>query len=78
MPKLPGQLMHHFLENHGVHILTKHVEEEPITNQGLLDNGVDDLPLDESKSYVKNIGTHFWAEYNNQSIEDNQHTENCQ
>ena len=32
MPKSPCKLMHHFLENHRVHILTQHVKQEPVTH----------------------------------------------
>ena len=70
--------MHHFLEDHGVYILAEHVKEEPVANEGLLDDGVDDFPSDESKSDVEQVGTHFRAEYNYQSIQNNQHTEDRQ
>ena len=54
--------MHNFLEDHGVYILAQHVEEEPVANEGLLDDGIDDFPPDESESDVEKIGTHFRAE----------------
>ena len=62
MPELPGELVHDLLEYHGVHVLAQHVEEEPVAHEGLLDDGVDDLPADESESDVEEIGTHFRAE----------------
>ena len=54
--------MHDLLEDNTVHILAQHVEEEPVAHEGLLDDGVDDLPADESESDVEEIGTHFRAE----------------
>ncbi len=59
--QLPGQLVHHLLEDHRVHVLAQHVEEEPIADVGLLDDGVDDLPAYEPEADVEEVGTHFRA-----------------
>ena len=45
--------MHDFFEDHRVHVLTKHVEEEPVTHVRLFDDGVDDFPPDESEPDVE-------------------------
>jgi putative heme iron utilization protein len=44
--------MHHFFENHGIHILAKHIKQEPVSHIALFDNGVDYFPADESETYV--------------------------
>ena len=51
--QLPRQLMHDFFEDHWVHILPQHVEEEPVTHVRLFDDGVDDFPPDESEPDVE-------------------------
>ena len=53
MAKLSSQLVHHLLEDHRVDVLAEHVEEEPVADEGLLDNGVDDLPSYQSEADVE-------------------------
>ena len=76
--QLPCQLMHDFFEYHWVHILTQHIEEEPVTHVGLLDDGVDDFPPDESKPDVEQVGTHLGADYDDQPVEYYQCTQHCE
>lgn len=54
--------MHHLLEDHRVHVLAQHIEQEPVSNIGLLDDGVDDLPPDEPEPDVEKVGSHLRAE----------------
>ena len=58
MPQSPCQLVHHFLENHAVYVLPQHIKQKPVTHLAFLDQGVDHLPLDESKSDIKKVGSH--------------------
>ena len=60
--ELSGQLVHNLLEDHGVHVLSEHVEEEPVSDVGLLDDGVDDLPADEPEADVEEVGAHLRTE----------------
>ena len=53
MSQSASQFMHHFLENNTVHILSEHVKEEPVTHLALLDNGVDDLTLDQPETDIE-------------------------
>lgn len=78
MAQLSGQLVHNFLEYHRVNVLTKHVEQKPVPDIGLLDDGVDDLSTDESEPDVEKVGTHFWADYDDQPVENNQWTQHCE
>lgn len=75
MSQFPRQLMHHLLEDHRVHVLAQHIEQEPVSNIGLLDDGVDDLPPDEPEPDVEKVGSHLRAEDNDQSVEDNKETQ---
>ena len=54
--ELPGQLVHHLLEDDGVYVEPEHVEEEPVPHLGLLDDDVDALLLDEAEADVEQIG----------------------
>ena len=58
MPQSSSQFMHHFLEYHTVHILAKHVEEEPVAHLALLDQGVHHLPLNQAKSDIEKVRSH--------------------
>ena len=78
MTKLPSQFMHDFFEDHGVHVLTQHVEQEPVAHVGLLDDGVDDFPPDESEPDVEQVGTHLWADDDDQPVQYYQGTQYCQ
>ena len=60
--QLSGKLVHDFLEYHWVHVLSKHIEQEPVPNIGLFDDGIYDFSTDESESDVEKIGTHFRAD----------------
>ena len=73
MPQLPGQLVHHLLEDHRVNVLSEHVEQKPVSDVGLFDDGVDDLAADESEPDVKEVGAHLWAEDDNETVENHQH-----
>ena len=72
MAKLPRQLVHHFLEDHRVDILAQHVEEKPVTDEGLLDDGVDDFSADEAEADVEQVGAHLGAQDDYQSIQYDQ------
>ena len=62
MAKLSSELAHHLLEYHGVNILAEHVEQEPVADEGLLDNGVDHLPSYQSEANVEEVCAHFGAQ----------------
>ena len=56
--QLPGQFVHHLLEDDGVDVEPEHVEEEPVPHLGLLDDDVDALLLDQAEADVEQIGLH--------------------
>ena len=78
MPQLPRQLVHHLLEDHRVHVLPQHVEQEPVPDVGLLDDGVDHLPPDEPEPDVEEVGPHLRAEDDDEAVEDHQETQDRQ
>ena len=53
--QLSGQLVDYFFEDDGVNVLAQHVEQEPVTHLGLLDDDVDTLLLDESEPDVEDV-----------------------
>lgn len=53
--KFPGQLMDDLFKDHRVNILSKHVQEKPISQLALPNDQVDAFPLNESESQVKKI-----------------------
>ena len=58
MPQSSSEFMHDFLEDHAVHVLPQHVEQEPVPHLALLHQRVHDLPLDESEPDVEKVGSH--------------------
>ena len=72
MAQFPRQLVHHLLEDHRVHVLAEHVEQEPVADVGLLDNCVDDLAAYESEPDVEEVGAHLGAEDDDETVEDDQ------
>ena len=70
--ELPGKLVHHLLEDHRVHVLAQHVEKEPVADEGLLDDGVDDFPPDEPEADVEEVGAHLGAEDDDEPVEDHE------
>ena len=48
-----GQFMDQFFENHGVYILSQHVEQKPVTHLGFLDDDIDALLLDQPEADKK-------------------------
>ena len=67
--QLPGELVHDFLEDDGVNVLAKHVEEEPVSHLGLFDDDVNALLLDQSEPDVEKVGTHAWTEDDHGAID---------
>ena len=59
-------------------LLTKHIEEKPVSNVTLLNNGVDYFPSYESEAYVQKIRPHFWTYYNYETVDNNQEAEHCE
>ena len=53
--QLSGQLVHHLLEDDGVDVLAKHVQQEPVAHLGLLDDDVDALLLDKPEPDVQQV-----------------------
>ena len=45
--------MDQFFENHGVYILSQHVEQKPVTHLGFLDDDIDALLLDQPEADKK-------------------------
>ena len=76
--QFPGQLVHHLLEDHRVHVLAEHVEEEPVAHVGLFDDCVDDLSADEPEPDVEEVGAHLGAEDDDEPVEDDQETQQRQ
>ena len=60
--ELSGQLVHNLLEDHRVNVLAQHVEEEPVADEGLLDDGVDDLPSYQPEADVEEVRSHLGAQ----------------
>ena len=50
--------MHNFLENDGINVLAKHVEQEPVTHLCLLDDDVDALLLHKAEADVEQVRSH--------------------
>ena len=73
-----GQFMHDLLENNTVHVLAQHVEEEPVAHLALLDDGVDDLSLDEPESNVEEVGAHPRTDDYHETIDDDERREHAQ
>lgn len=76
--QLSGKLMHDFFEYHRVNVLSKHVEQEPVPDIGLFDDGIDDFSTDESESDVEKIGTHFRADNDDKPVKNNQCTQHSE
>lgn len=53
--QLPRQLVHHLLEDDGVNVHAEHVEEEPVSHLGLLDDDVNALLLYQPEPYVQQV-----------------------
>ena len=78
MTQPPGQFVHDLLENNTVHVLAQHVEEEPVAHLALLDDGVDDLALDEPESNVEEVGAHPRTDDYHETIDDDERREDAQ
>ncbi len=63
--------MHHFLKKDGINILSKHVQEEPITHFGFFDNDVDTFFLDKPITDINQIGPYSWRDNDEKSKNDN-------
>ena len=74
----PGQLVYDLLEDHRVHVLPEHVEEEPVAHLGLLDDDVDALLLYEPESDVEQIGPHPGRDYDDDAVKDDHGCEAAQ
>ena len=70
--QLPRQLVHHLLENHRVHVLAEHVEQEPVADVGLFHDCVDDLATDEPEADVEEVGAHLGTQDDDQAVQDHQ------
>ncbi len=68
----PGELVHDLLEDDAVDVLSEHVEEEPVAHLALLDDGVDDLSLDEPEPDVEEVGSHSRADDYHESVDDDE------
>jgi DNA-directed RNA polymerase delta subunit len=55
--------------------LTQHVEEKPVSNVALLDNGVDHLSPDQPETDVQEVGSHFGADDDYDAVDDDQEAE---
>ena len=64
--------MHHFLEDHRVNVLAKHIEQEPISDLGLLDDDVDTLLADQPEPDVQQVGAHLGADDDDDPVDDHQ------
>ena len=53
--QFPGKLMDNFLENHRINVEPHHVQKEEVAHLGLLDDDVNALFFDQSKSDVKQV-----------------------
>ena len=70
MAQLSGQLVHHFLEDHRVYILAKHVEQEPVADVRLFNNSIDDFTADKSEANVEEVGAHLGTEHDDEPVQD--------
>ena len=53
--QLSRQLVYNLFEDDRVNVLAQHVEQEPVTHLGLLDDDVDTLLLDQSEPDVEDV-----------------------
>lgn len=57
--------MDDFFENHGVDILAKHVEQEPVTHLSLFNNDIYAFLSDKPEPNVEQVSSHSWRKYYN-------------
>ena len=53
--QLSRQLVHNLFEDDRVNVLAQHVQQEPVTHLGLLDDDVDTFFLDKSEPDVEDV-----------------------
>lgn len=70
--ELPGQLMNDLLEYDRIDILPQHVQQEPISHLGLLDDDIDAFLFDESEPNVEQVSPHSRRENNHGPVNQNQ------
>ena len=70
--------MDDLLEDHGVHVLPEHVQQEPVAHLGLLDYYVDALLLDEPEADVEEVGPHPRGDDDDEAVEDHHSGQHCQ
>ncbi len=52
--------------------LSEHVEEEPVSHLALLDDGVDDFPLDQPEADVEEVSPHPRAQDDHRAVQHHQ------
>ena len=62
--------MNNLLENHGINILSQHVEQEPVTDLRFLDYDVDAFFADKPESDVQQVSTDSGWKDDDQSVEN--------
>jgi len=70
--------MNNFFEDHGVHILSEHVKQEPVSDLSLLDNLVDALFSDQPESDVQKVGTDSGRKDYDQPVEHHKGSQEAQ
>jgi len=68
--QLFGELVDHILEYYGVYVLSQQVEEEPVTDVALADDGVDALLFHSPVSKPENKGPDVRAEHDDNPVHD--------
>ena len=58
--------------------LAEHVEEEPVAHLALLDDGVDDLSLDQPEADVEKVGAYARTQDDDGAVEDYQRRQRAQ
>lgn len=62
--------MNDFFKNNGIHILSKHVEKEPIAHLCLFNDDIDAFFLDESEANEEQVSSHSWRKDNDSTIQN--------
>lgn len=67
--QLVSQLLEHVPEDQRVHILSQHVEQEPITHLAPPHDGVDHVLAHQPIPHPQQVHAHPWRKYYNYSID---------
>lgn len=76
--ELLAELVHHLLEDDRVHVLTEHVEQEPVAHLRLAHDRVDHFAVDEPEADVEQVGAHPRAQDDDEPVEEHERREEAE